>query len=167
VNNVLYELTVLSSYSNGLPPNLPEALIVQVKPYISTAEIFLLSQALDLLAVLLNIAPAITFPVIEKTLLPELYQITHSPVVSAAALDSLLIFIDALVNADVQIATHLVPNIVLAAEKAPKADSSPATAAKCIAQVVKSHQGVAAGTIAEYSKNVKVREFCQGQFRFQ
>ena len=92
----------------------------------------------------------------ERDLLPDIYHIAHSPLVSGAALDSLLSFFSALVQADNQISTHVVPNLVIAVEKAPKAEASPGNVAKCIAQVVKSQQAVAAGTIAEYSKNIKV-----------
>ena len=71
-------------------------------------------------------------------------------------MDSLFRFFASLVLADNQIATHLVPNLAISSEKAPKAENSPANVAKCIAQVVKYSQGVAAGTIAEYSKNLRV-----------
>jgi cullin-associated NEDD8-dissociated protein 1 len=76
--------------------------------------------------------------------------------VSGPALEALLGFFDALVQADNQISTHLVPNLVIAVEKTPKVEASPANVARCVAQVVKSQQAVAAGTIAEYSKNIKV-----------
>lgn len=51
---------------------------------------------------------------------------------------------------------HVIPNLVTAAEKAPKSETSPANVARCVAAVVRSQQGVAAGVIAEYSKNLKV-----------
>ena len=104
-------------------------------------------------------SPSITFPVVEKELLTDVYRIAHSPLVSGAALDSLLAFFSALVQADSQIATHVVPNLVIGVEKSPKAEANPSNVAKCIGQVVRSSQGVAAGTIAEYSKAVKVRFF--------
>lgn len=74
-------------------------------------------------------------------------------------MEALFRFFASLVQADNQISTHLVPNLVIASEKAPKNENSPANVARCIAQVVKNSQGVAAGVIAEYSKNIKVR-FC-------
>lgn len=116
----------------------------------------MLSQALSIIALLLELSPAITFPVIEKELLADIYQIAHSPLVSGAALDSLLAFFSALVQADRQIATHVVPNLVIIADKSPKTEANLINVAKCIGQVVRSSQGVAAGTIAEYSKIVKV-----------
>lgn len=108
------------------------------------------------MALLLELTPQATFPEVERDLLSDIYAIAHSPLVSGAALDSLLLFFSALVRADDQISTHLVPNLVISVEKAPKAQASPANVAKCIAQVVKSQQNVAAGMIAEYSKNLKV-----------
>ncbi|KAK0446544.1 armadillo-type protein [Desarmillaria tabescens] len=115
----------------------------------------LLSQALNTLSILLQLTPATSFPEIEKTLLSEIYLISYSPLVSGAALDSLLNFYSTLVQADNQIATHVVPNLVLKVEKAPKAETSPSNVAKCVAQVVKSQHGIAAGVIAEYSKHLK------------
>lgn len=93
---------------------------------------------------------------VEKELLADIYQIAHSPLVSGAALDSLLSFFTALVQADRQIATHVVPNLVIGVEKSPKTEANSINVAKCVGQVVRSSQGIAAGTIAEYSKSVKV-----------
>lgn len=146
---------LLNSYSAGIPASLPAVLVPQVKAYIATSDISLLSQALIILAILLEVSPQTTFPEIEHDLLNEIYAVSHSPLVSGAALDSLFRFFASLVSADNQIATHLVPNLAISSEKAPKAENSPANVAKCIAQVVKYSQGVAAGTIAEYSKNLR------------
>jgi len=157
---------ILSSYKSGIPNDLPPALIPQIKVYISTTDISLLAQALNTLALLLELSPALTFPEVEHSLLNDIYNVTHSPLVSGVALESLFRFYGSLVQADNQIATHVVPNLVISAEKVAKADSSSSNVAKCIAQVIKSQQGVAAGTIAEYSKNIKacwsffVRSFC-------
>jgi cullin-associated NEDD8-dissociated protein 1 len=109
------------------------------------------------LALLLELAPSITFPEVEHDLLNDIYTVTHSPLVSGVALESLFRFFSALVQADNQIATHVVPNLVISAEKAPKAETSPSNVAKCIGQIVQSQLAVAAGTIAEYSKYLKVR----------
>ncbi|KAJ6521352.1 armadillo-type protein [Mycena vulgaris] len=146
---------LLRSYTAGVPAALPPSLVPQIKTFLSTSDIPLLSQALSLLALLLELAPTTTFPEIESDLLPDIYRIAHSPLVSGAALDSLLSFCGALVSADDQIATHLVPNLVIAVEKAPRADASPSNVAKAVAQIVRSQQSIAAGTIAQYAKNVK------------
>ncbi|KAL0578835.1 hypothetical protein V5O48_003159 [Marasmius crinis-equi] len=147
---------LLRSYTSGVPAELPGTLITHIKPYLTVSDIALLSQSFNTLSVLLDLAPASTFPEIEKSLLSTIYSISHSPLVSGTALDSLLAFYASLIRADEQIATHVVPNLVLTVEKAGKADANPANVAKCIAQVVKTHQGVAAGTVAEYSKHIKV-----------
>lgn len=111
---------------------------------------------------MLEVTPSTSFPEIEKTLLGSIYSISHSALVSGAALDSLLTFYAALVQADNQIAAHIIPNLVLSVEKAPKAEASPANVARCIAQVVKSQNGIAAGVIAEYSRHLKVRALFVG-----
>lgn len=113
-------------------------------------------------------APSISFPEVEEHVLSDIYNVSRSPLVGGAALESLLAFYASLVRADKQIATHVVPSLVLAADKGQvskgsgvgstnvKADVSFGNVARCVAIVVKTDQGVAAGTIAEYSKHVKV-----------
>lgn len=105
---------------------------------------------------LLDLSPSATFPEVERELLDDIYQIAHSPLVSGAALDSVLAFFSSLVQADDQIATHVVPNLAFSGERASKSDANLSNVAKCIGQVVQTAQGVAAGTIAEYSKHIKV-----------
>ncbi|KAL0945592.1 hypothetical protein HGRIS_014751 [Hohenbuehelia grisea] len=146
---------LLRSYEAAIPADLVPNLLPNIRPYISTTDISLLSPAINIVALLLELSPSMTFPEVERDLLNDICQIAHSPLVSGSALDSLLGFYAALVSADNQIATHVVPGLVISVEKAPRAEASPANVAKCVAQVVKSQQAVAAGTIAEYSKNVK------------
>lgn len=147
-------------YQSGIPKDLPPTLVPQIKNYISTSDISLLSHSLIILASLLELSPVGTFPEVERDVLPDVYHIAHSPLVSGVVLDAILVFFGALVQADGQIATHLVPNLVGIAEKAPKTESSPGNVAKCVAQVVKSQYSIAAGTIAEFSKHIKVRICC-------
>ena len=90
-------------------------------------------------------------------MLPDVYGIAHSPLLSGAPFDALLEFFGALVQADMQIATHVVPNLVIAVERAPKAEASLTNVAKCVGQVVNSQRGIAAGTIAEFGRHLKVR----------
>ena len=150
-------------YQSGVPADLPPTLVLQVKPYIATSDISVLSQALSLLAALLDLAPSTTFPAVERELLSDIYPIAHSPLVSGAALDALLPFFSALVQADLQIATHVVPNLVIAVEKGQRTDANMMNVAKCVGEVVRSQQGVAAGTIAEYSRCIKVCHGCFGR----
>jgi cullin-associated NEDD8-dissociated protein 1 len=141
-----------------VPAALPQTLIPQIKLYISASDISLLSHALQVLTLLLEHAPSVTFPIVEKELLSDLYKTAHSSLISGTALDNLMSFFGALVKADNQISTRLVPNLVLSVEKAPnKAENNPANVARCIGYIVQNAQGIAAGTIAEYSKNLKVR----------
>ena len=143
------------SYTSGFPSRLPSILVPQIKTYVSTSDISLLSQSLTILALLLELSPTKTFPEVERDLLPNIYSIAHSPLVSGAALDSMLAFFGALVQADRQIAAHVVPNLFISIEREGKG-GSPANVARCVAQVVKSQQDIAAGTIAEFSKHLKV-----------
>jgi hypothetical protein len=140
-----------------LPSEIPPTLIPDLMSYISTSEIALLSQALSLLALMLQLSPAATFPEVERDILAQVYVVAHSPLLSGSALDATLAFFAALVEADGQIATHVVPSLVKSADRASSSDSSQANVAKCIAQVVKSAPAVTAGVTAEFSKHIKVR----------
>ncbi|KAI0075919.1 ARM repeat-containing protein [Panus rudis PR-1116 ss-1] len=138
-----------------LPDDLPASLIPQLKPFLSTSDISLLAQALSIIATLLSLSPAQTFPEVESEVLKDIYQLAHSPLVVGAAFDSLIAFFASLVEADMEISTHIVPNLVISVEKAPKAEASYSNVAKCIGAVVINQQSIAAGTIAEFSKHLK------------
>ena len=101
-------------------------------------------------------APAVTFPGVEHDFLKDIYSIAHSPLVAGVPFESVLDFFASLVQADMQITTHVVPNLVISVDKAPKAEASYSNVARCIGQVVKCQQTVAAGTIAEFAKHLKV-----------
>ncbi|CAL1696941.1 unnamed protein product [Somion occarium] len=139
----------------SLPADLPATLIPQLKPFISTSDISLLAQALSIIALLLELSPVVTFPEVEREVLQDIYAIAHSPLVSGVPFDSVLAFFAALVEADMQIATHIVPNLVISIERDVKNPVSQANVAKCVGQVVKSQHTIAAGTIAEFSKHLR------------
>lgn len=141
---------------SAIPADLPANLIPTLKLYLNPSDISLLGATLDIVALLLELSPRNTFAEVERDILPDVYTIAHSPLLSGAPFESLLSFFGALVEADMQIATHVVPNLVLAAERAPKTDVSFTNVAKCIGQVVKAQRAVAAGTIAEFGKHLKV-----------
>lgn len=143
-------------YKIGVPADLPSSLIPPLKSYLTTSDISLLAQTLNIMALLLELSPSTTYPEVESELLKDIYAIAHSPLVSGAAFDSVLAFFAALVEADMQVATHVVPNLVIYVEKAPKSDASHSNVARCVGQVVKSQRGIAAGTVAEFSRHLKV-----------
>lgn len=127
-----------------------------MKPYISTNDISLFSHALLILALLLDISPQLTYPAVESEFLKDIYNIAHSPLISGTSLESLLLFFASLVQADNQIATHVIPSLTLPLAKEKKADTSYSNVAKCIGTIVRCHHGLAAGTIAEFSKALRV-----------
>lgn len=128
----------------------------QVKHYIATTDIALMSHSMTILALLLDLSPTETFTEIEREILPQAYIVAHSPLVSGAALDSVLTFFSSLARADAQIGNHVIPNLVISSEKAARAETSPGNVAKCVAGIVKVQHSIAAGVIAEYAKNIKV-----------
>lgn len=127
-----------------------------MKSYISTSDIPALAHALSLLSVLLEIAPAKTYPAIESGYLKDIYLIAHSPLLAGSSLDSLLGFFSQLVQADSQIAPHVITSVTFPLANTSKGDASYGNVAKVIRVVVERHQGLAAGTIAEFSKALKV-----------
>ncbi|KAA1468316.1 TIP120-domain-containing protein [Dentipellis sp. KUC8613] len=147
--------TLLARYEGGVPSDLPPALVPQLKPYITTTDISLLAQAMSILTVLLETAPTITFQEIERDILKDIYAVSRSQLLTGAALESVLAFFGALVEADSQIATHVVPSLAKSVEGVPRSETSFSNVSKCIAQVVKSYQAVAAGVISEYAKHIR------------
>ena len=113
-----------------------------------------------IIALSLRLAPSVTFPLVEREFLKDISVISCSPLASGVALESLLSFYGSLVEADVQIASHVIPNLVAVADKTPKSEVSYSNVAKCVAEVVKSQQGIAAGTISEFTRHLKVRLGC-------
>lgn len=147
----------MDRYQTGVPGDLAPHLIPQLGLYLTTADIALLSQALTTLTILLQCSPATSFPDIERALLQDIYPLAHSPLVSGACLDALLGFFGALVEADRQIASHVVPGLVSSLDKAKKAEAVPGNIAKVVSRVVWRQKAIAAGMIAEFSKALKVR----------
>jgi cullin-associated NEDD8-dissociated protein 1 len=143
------------SYS-AIPADLPAKLLPQIRVFVTPQDTSLLPHALGAIAVLLRRQPAGTFPEVERTVLGAVYPLAVSSAVSGPALDGVLAFFSALIEADPDIATRVVPSLTTAYEATPKGEGSPLNVARALAQVVKSHSGVAAATIAQFSKHVKV-----------
>lgn len=136
--------------------DLPGTLLPHLGSYISTSDIPLLAQAVATIALLLRLAPPATFPLVEREFLKDVTVISCSPLASGVALESLLSFYASLVEADMQIASHIIPNLVSVIDKAPKSEVSYLNVAKCVSEVVKHQQGIAAGTISEFTRHLKV-----------
>ncbi|KAH9850563.1 ARM repeat-containing protein [Lenzites betulinus] len=145
---------LLKRYS-VIPADLPANLIPTLKVYVVPSDILLLGAALDIVALLLELSPKATFPEVEREILTDVYTIAHAPLLAGLPFVSVLDFFAALVEADMQIAPHVVANLVLAVEKAPKNDASLTNVAKCVGGVVQAQRAVAAGTIAEFARHLK------------
>jgi cullin-associated NEDD8-dissociated protein 1 len=147
---------LITTRYSAMPASLPAELVPQIKPFITLQDTSLLSQALSVPVALLRRQPATAFPVVEKDLLGDLYPLAISQLVTGPALDAILAFFAALIEADPEIATRVIPNLTGAYERAGKGEASPGNVARCLAQVVKSYSGVAAATISQFAKQVKV-----------
>lgn len=108
------------------------------------------------MSLLLKVYPRVSYPIVEKQILGVISGLVCSPLVTGAALNSTEEFYGTLVAVDNQIASHVIPNLVLALDRAGR-EGSAANVSKCIAGVVRCAISIAAGTIAEFTKHVKVR----------
>ncbi|KAG9023812.1 hypothetical protein FRB95_012465 [Tulasnella sp. JGI-2019a] len=148
---------LLQQYKSGVPQHIPGEIIPQLIPFLSLNDLVLMTHALSTLNILLRVSPKQTYPLVEKSVLPTVYQLACSPSVSGTALEALTEFFQDLVAADNDIAGHIVPGLVIALEKPKTAETSPANVSKCVSAVVKGYHGLAAGIIAEFAKSIKPR----------
>jgi cullin-associated NEDD8-dissociated protein 1 len=108
------------------------------------------------ITLLLRTAPQEAYPLIEATILPSIYSSAVSPSLTANLLDSLLDFFGSLVAADPPIANRLVLSLTLALDQVGSGPGSAANTSKCIAAVIRNEITLAAGTISDFAKAIKV-----------
>lgn len=138
-----------------VPDTLVSETVNQLKQYLTIADITVLSQALTSLSLLLKLYPKTTYPIVEGQILGVVSGLACSSLVSGAALSSMEVFYGTLVTVDNQIAGHVIPSLTISLERAGR-DGSAANVSKCLASVVRGAMSMAAGTIAEFTKHVKV-----------
>ncbi|KAG8864313.1 hypothetical protein FRB96_006134 [Tulasnella sp. 330] len=148
---------LLQQYKSGVPEHIPAEIVPQLIHFLSLNDLVLMTHALSTLNILLRVSPKQTYPLVEKSVLPTVYQLAHSPSVSGTALEALTEFFQDLVAADNDIAGHIVPGLVLALEKSKTGETSPSNVSKCVSAVVRGYHDLAAGIIAEFAKSIKPR----------
>jgi cullin-associated NEDD8-dissociated protein 1 len=141
--------------SGEVSSDLVRNIIQQLKQYLVTTDITVLSEALLTLSGLLRYYPKVSYPLVENQVLPAAYQLACSPLVTGPALESILQFFGTLVEADGQIANHVIPGLIKNMDEL-GSDASPSNISKCLAKTVSVQMGIAAGTIAEFTKYIKV-----------
>ncbi|KZT42868.1 ARM repeat-containing protein [Sistotremastrum suecicum HHB10207 ss-3] len=151
----LFALLQKQSTTNPYTPT--PALLQLLHQYLTVSDISLFSQAISIVSLLLQTSPRATYPSVEKDLLKDIYDLTYSPLISGASLDSLLTFYTSLVTADGPIATRLISNLIGSFNSAPKEKGSaaPSNVAKSIERVLRVEISMIAGTIAEFSKSLR------------
>ena len=146
-----YDVRLSGEVSSDLVRNI----IQQLKQYLVITDITVLSEALLTLSALLKYYPKVSYPLVENQVLLATYQLACSPLVTGPALESILQFFGTLVEADGQIANHVIPGLIKSMDEL-GSDASPSNISKCLAKIVSVQMGIAAGTIAEFTKYIKV-----------
>lgn len=113
------------------------------------------TNTLAVVTLLLQIAPKDTFSIAESDVLPLVYKCAVGQLPSTL-LDSLVAFLSSLVTADPPIANRLIPGISASLEKTPAASASPLNASRCIGAIVRCEMGLAAATVSDFAKALKV-----------
>ena len=141
--------------SGDISSDLVRNIIQQLKQYLVITDITVLSAALLTLSELLKYYPKVSYSPVESQVLPATYQLACSPLVTGPALESILQFFGTLVEADGQIANHVIPGLMKNMDEL-GSDTSPSNVSKCLAKIVSVQMRIAAGTIAEFTKYIKV-----------
>lgn len=132
-----------------------DTLIENLLPYLTSSDPTLLLHTLTLLTFLLRSWPKNWFPAIEHKILPKTYPLATESLLTSS-LDALRGFFYALASADEQIASHLVGGLKIAFDKSGGGVGIAGNVSKCLGAVVRAQRPIAAGTINEFAKHIKV-----------
>ena len=141
-------------------------IVNQLKSYLTLADIAILAQTLTTISLLLKTYTKSTYPIVEDArtgFLNTIAELASSPLVVGAALSAVEEFYGTLVVADSQITSHLIPGLMIRADRAGK-DGSPSNVSKCIARILRADPMDVAGTVSELNKSIKVN--CIPHFTF-
>ena len=145
----------------GYPPGLISSVIAQINPYLTLTELSHFTNSISVITQMLRTSPPEVYGLVEKDILPLIYPSVVSTTVTATLLDALLDFFTALVQADSQIASRLVAGFTVSLDQiSVSAGSTPAiNTSKCIAVAIRSEPSLAAGTILDFARSLKVTIF--------
>lgn len=105
-------------------------------------------------------APRDAYPVAEAEILPIIYGCAVSHLPTGLLLDSMVEFFGSLVAADPQIANRLILGLTASLEKTAINSASPLNASRCIGAIVRRERGLAAATVNDFAKSLKVILCC-------
>ncbi len=136
-------------------------MIAQVSPYLTLTELSHFTNGVSVITQMLRTSPREVYGPVEKDVLPLIYPSVISPTVTPTLLDALLDFFTALVQADSQIASRLVTSFTASLDQisASVGSASAINTSKCIAVAIRSELSLAAGTIREFARSIKVAFF--------
>jgi cullin-associated NEDD8-dissociated protein 1 len=139
-----------------MPDDLQDTLVDNLLPYLTPSDPTLLLHSLELLTFLLRSWPKTWFAPTERKVLARVYPLACEPLLLPSSLDALLGFVYALAEADGEIAGHLVGGLKIAFEKSAGGVVVAGNVSKCLGAVVMAQRPIAAGTISEFAKHIKV-----------
>lgn len=138
-------------------------IVPQLLPYLAVQEVSHFTNSLAVINLMLRMAPQEVYQVAEADVLPVIYKCAVSHLPSGTLLDSIIDFFGSLVVADPPIATRLILGLTTSLEKAPAGSASPLNASRCIGGIVQSDMSLAAATVNDVAKSIKVRR-CWNSF---
>jgi len=143
-------------YQSGLPAGLVATIIPQLLPYFAIEELSHFTNSLTIITLMLQMAPRDAYQIAEAEILPIIYRCAVSHLPTGLLLDSVVEFLGSLVAADPPIANRLIPGLTASLEKTTPNSASPLNASRCIGAVVRSEMGLAAATVNDFAKSLKV-----------
>jgi hypothetical protein len=143
-------------YQSGLPAGLVATIIPQLLPYLAIEELSHFTNSLTVVTLMLQLAPHDAYPVAEAEILPIIYRCAVSHLPTGLLLDSVVEFFGSLVAADPPIANRLLPGLTAALEQTTPNNASPLNASRCIGAIVRCEMGLAAATVKDFAKSIKV-----------
>jgi len=139
------------------------ALVTDLQPFITEQDLYNLPLALNVITVLLATQPAAK-AVVEAEILPRVYALVRTPLITGLPLEAVLAFFEALIAPDQELALKVIPELLKVVGKEKTLANAAAgeaqatrTTAKCVGVVVKAAPRDRAGVIAEFAKQIEVR----------
>lgn len=137
--------------------------MTDLQPFITEQDLYNLPHALNVATLLLATQPAAKATV-EAEILPQVFALVRTPLITGLPLEAVLAFFEALIAPDQELALKVIPELLKVVGKEKTLTNAVGgeaqamrTTAKCVGVVVKAAPRDRAGVIAEFAKQIEVR----------